>query len=238
MGHDAGRLECSSAQRPPAAGLPETRGLFRHRIQHLARVTTWPVLSVLALGALVRLALLAMPRRLVRRGDDRSHGARRSPWPVSRLLLRPAVHGGPRRLPGGTGIPRPRHLVRHPEALPVLLSIVWMGLAARLAWDDRRDLARRCGRRSSSRCPQISSSTGRIRPARTIRSGSSSARWPCFSRTGPRSAPCLAHAIVFSSLDSCWDLGSGRTSWCSCSCPRQLLSRLAAVCDDSWRARS
>ena len=80
-------------------------------------MTSRAVLGALVAGALVRLALLADPPGLVRRGDHRPHGARRAPRPVSRLLLRPVVHGRPRRLPGRADLPGPRHLVRHPEAL-------------------------------------------------------------------------------------------------------------------------
>jgi hypothetical protein len=98
-------------------------------------VTTWSVLGVLTLGALVRLALLAVPRAWF---DEATTGLMglavlRGQFPVY-FFGQPfmgaldAYVAAPVYLTLGTSFATLK-------LLPVLLSITWMGLAARLAWD-------------------------------------------------------------------------------------------------------
>ena len=110
------------------------RGLSLPRIRAFTRVTTWPLLGVLTLGALVRLALLAIPGAWF---DEATTGLMglavlRGQFPVY-------FFGQPFMGALDAYLAAPVYLVLGTsfatlKLLPVLLSIAWMGLAARLAW--------------------------------------------------------------------------------------------------------
>jgi hypothetical protein len=132
------RPVAQSARRPSDSlqwGLHERRGLSCPRFRLLVGVTTWPVLGILTLGALVRLALLAVPRAWF---DEATTGLMglavlRGQFPVY-FFGQPfmgaldAYLAAPVYLAFGTSFATLK-------LLPVLLSIAWMGLAARLACD-------------------------------------------------------------------------------------------------------